>query len=197
MKESLKDLLSMLLICILGITSFIWLLLVNFDVPMAAPCSHYLKFSEENSLLIDEFIIKDGVLIEYQGTSQEVIVPKGIIEIGSYAFSNCDNLIKIRLQEGIVKIDSLAFYKCSHLTNVELPVSLNEIDRQAFYGCDQLNFSSLVLQEHENLAYKDLSFVNDSNTANRILLQCAYWKHCFLTFLQSVMEKFIVLSKAM
>ncbi|MBO5356988.1 MAG: leucine-rich repeat domain-containing protein [Clostridia bacterium] len=99
---------------------------------------------------MSDFIIKDGVLIEYRGADLDVAVPKGVTEIGEYAFSNDkwkpkaeDNfqvapIKSVVLPEGLIKIDYSAFRECTSLEKITFPNSLEIISSGAFWGCASL-----------------------------------------------------------
>jgi hypothetical protein len=70
------------------------------------------------------------------GTSYTV--PSSVSEIGTNAFSGCDNLSAITLQNGLTAIDANAF-QSSGLTSVSFPSSLVSIGNNAFNKCDSLN----------------------------------------------------------
>lgn len=104
---------------------------------------------------MSDFIIKDGVLIEYRGADLDVVVPKGVTEIGEYAFSNDkwkpkakDNfqvapVKSVILPEGVIKIDYSAFRECTSLEKITFPNSLEIISSGAFWGCASLKDISL------------------------------------------------------
>ena len=103
----------------------------------------------------ETFLISGGVLVSYNGSLKEVVIPDGVrviaaeaflgrdeIEtvsfpgslkvIGEAAFSECRNLRKISLQPGIEKIKDRAFSGCDFLQQVVLPETLKEIGLKAF-----------------------------------------------------------------
>ncbi len=110
----------------------------------------------------NNFIIKDGVLVQYAGHDEKVIIPDGVIGIESGAFtaSNCMaiteivipdsvryigeyafaqlGLRKIKLPKGLKRIESKTFFGCYDLEEIEIPESVTEIGREAFFGCRSL-----------------------------------------------------------
>jgi uncharacterized repeat protein (TIGR02543 family) len=76
------------------------------------------------------FIIKDGVLVKYNGTAAVVNIPEGITEIGKQAFFLSPATI-VTIPEGVTKIGDRAFYS-SHLKKINIPNSINEIGKEAF-----------------------------------------------------------------
>ena len=50
----------------------------------------------------NDFNIEDGILKKYKGEDVYVTVPDGVMQIGSYAFSDCDFIQTIILPEGVI-----------------------------------------------------------------------------------------------
>jgi hypothetical protein len=67
-----------------------------------------------------------------------VIIKKGVTDIGSYAFKNCQNLTSVTLPDGMLHIWEGAFYRCSNLKSILIPDSLIHIWTGAFYECNKL-----------------------------------------------------------
>lgn len=74
-----------------------------------------------------DFVIENGVLKKYTGTSADVIIPDGVTEIGDRAFCGCSSLSSIEIAEGITSIGDSAFKDCSSLSNVEIPENTIQI----------------------------------------------------------------------
>lgn len=86
--------------------------------------------------------------------------PDKIINIGSFAFSGCENLQKInilysrkisaeafshckklkkvRLNLGVTEINTRAFYNCYSLTDINLPATLKTVKKEAFKNCHSI-----------------------------------------------------------
>lgn len=109
-----------------------------------------------------DFVIINGILLEYKGRQPEVIIPNNVeiisdssfsdnkyiesvvmpdnvTKIGKYAFRRCNNLKKIRLSENIACIEYDTFLNCISLESIEIPESVKEIRTGAFRGCIRLN----------------------------------------------------------
>ncbi len=126
-----------------------------------APLSQYPpdqeRFSEE-----EDFVIKDGVLVEYKGDAPTVVIPGGVTAIGDSvfkgknlrsvwfprslksigvsAFENCEHLSGLIFYPGLESIGDSAFKNCKgfwHL-GLDLPDSLKSIGNGAFQGCEGL-----------------------------------------------------------
>jgi hypothetical protein len=110
---------------------------------------------------VNDFEIKNGVLVKYHGNDTEVVIPEGVTGIGKYAFCNCNSLTNITIppsvteiggwafndcslltsitiSEGVTRIGGAAFYDCSSLTNITIPEGVTEIGERAFYRCRSL-----------------------------------------------------------
>lgn len=88
----------------------------------------------------EEFKIENGVLLEYMGTRDTVMIPKGIKEIGEKAFYNQREIKTVVIQNGVTKIANDAFCNCKKLTEVVFPDTLTEIGAFAFAYCESLDF---------------------------------------------------------
>ena len=93
-------------------------------------------------MIINNFVIKNGVLKEYTGEGGDVIIPDGVTSI-SRAFAFCETLKSVSLPFGITSIESHAFWNCENLITVTLPDSITLIDDWAFDGC--LNLTKITL----------------------------------------------------
>lgn len=77
-----------------------------------------------------DFIISNGILIKYLGTSNEVVIPEGVTEIADEAFKE-KGLDKVTFPSSLLKIGSCAFYG-NKLTSVDLPPNLKILGCAAF-----------------------------------------------------------------
>jgi hypothetical protein len=73
-----------------------------------------------------------------QSRIETVTLPEGIVMIGEYAFENCVSLRSIVLPESVMEIGRYAFRDCSNLLSVTLPQSLQTVGYDAFDGCIKL-----------------------------------------------------------
>lgn len=97
---------------------------------------------------MEEFEIKDGVLIKYHEIEGKtsVVVPNSVTKIGEFAFKGCSNLIDIILPEGVTEIGFCSFMECINLKNITFPKSLISLDTEAFQNCK--NLTNIVLPEN-------------------------------------------------
>ena len=111
-----------------------------------------------------DFVIKDGVLLNYRCTLlkirtvevpdtvkkiapkafsmcrgvQNIVLPTSVTEIGSEAFKGCSALESINLPGGLVKIGAEAFRNCSSLKEISIPAGIPEIREFTFCNCTSL-----------------------------------------------------------
>ena len=67
--------------------------------------------------------------VTYNGTTYSVTA------IGTYAFSNCNNLATVTIPSSVTSIGSSAFRNCSGLTTVTIPDFVTSIGDYAFHSC--------------------------------------------------------------
>ena len=101
------------------------------------------------------FKIIKGVLEKYNGTEEHVVIPKGVKEIDSDAFSNNSIIKSVTIPEGVTMIDFHAFYNCSNLRSVTIPKSMQIVDEFAFYELPNLS-NITVLTNRRILHYSSL-----------------------------------------
>ena len=105
----------------------------------------FKKIQEEINNIYYKFFEADGV---YQATvtgnneiSGDVVIPETVeidgmkytvTSIGNDAFSNCSNLISVKMGENVSSIGFQAFQNCSSLTSIILPDKLESIGSKAF-----------------------------------------------------------------
>lgn len=77
---------------------------------------------------------------------KEVVIEDGIIEIGSYAFFDCTNLISITIPNSVIIIKNHAFWYCNNLTSVTISKSITSIEDGAFQSCTSL--TSIIISDN-------------------------------------------------
>ena len=74
---------------------------------------------------------------------RKVEIQKGIKNIGSCAFANCQTLQEVVFEgNDLENIGWGAFLNCAHLRNISLPVTLRNIETIAFANCISLPSTS-------------------------------------------------------
>lgn len=87
----------------------------------------------------DEFVIcGDGVLLKYNGTKSDVVIPSGTKKIVAGVFSGCTSLSSISIPDSVTVIGDSAFYGCTSLLSVTIPDSVTFVGSKAWYGCSSL-----------------------------------------------------------
>lgn len=84
----------------------------------------------------EDFLVYDGILEEYIGEGGDIVIPAslGITEIASNAFYQNSDITSVVIPEGVVKLGSAAFGHCENLEQITLPYSLCEMDEHVFSG---------------------------------------------------------------
>lgn len=65
-------------------------------------------------------------------------VPGHISLIGEFAFSDCDWLQEVTMEEGVEIIQQYAFFRCRELRNIKIPKSVTVIQGSILKDCDKL-----------------------------------------------------------
>lgn len=103
-----------------------------------------VSISEQNQsfkVVNDILYTKDGtkLIMAFPGANPgDYVVPKGVKEIGPYAFYNNNGLTSVVLPVGVEAIGACAFHDCRNLKKITLPKGLQEIGDKAFYSCSSL-----------------------------------------------------------
>lgn len=108
-----------------------------------------------------DFVIQDGVLIKYNGTAKDVVIPDGVTEIGDEAFTinthflfggmliyNGLPIASVYIPDSVEKIGANAFNSCTKLIKVRLPSDSVIIGYSAFSRCNSLsdiNFAKISM----------------------------------------------------
>ena len=87
----------------------------------------------------------------------ELVLPKTLTKIGSYAFSGFDQLVELELPDSIVSIGACAFRCCSSLRSVKLPARLKVLSESLFSQCKALEHVRMPedLERIEGYAFLD------------------------------------------
>lgn len=104
-----------------------------------------IKF-EEKDIIEGKLVVPEGITIiaddplsflsnEIKLSITHVSLPKTLIEIGNYAFSNCNSIEEIKFPDSIKKIGDGAFTKTG-IKKLDLPKSLQELGEKAFHQAD-------------------------------------------------------------
>lgn len=77
----------------------------------------------------DEFVIENGVLKEYLGDSDNVVIPNGVVEIADRAFAGEEDIKSVTIPDSVTSIGEYAFYGLLRLKSVTIPIHLENISK--------------------------------------------------------------------
>lgn len=92
----------------------------------------------------NEYVIPDGITqissSAFSGNSNlsSIIIPNSVTSIGKYAFSGCTSLTDIIIPDGVTRIETGTFQFCLNLESITIPKSVETIDLAAFWDCTNL-----------------------------------------------------------
>ncbi|BCN28913.1 leucine-rich repeat domain-containing protein [Anaeromicropila herbilytica] len=86
----------------------------------------------------NEFFMINHMLLKYNGTNKDVVIPEGVTKIMSMAFYNT-KLTTVKMPNTITEVGSMAFASCNNLKSITLSNSLTSIHSAAFKGCVKLS----------------------------------------------------------
>ena len=84
------------------------------------------------------FLVKNGVLLEYNGMGGDVVIPDGVTSIGEWAFESCKDLTSVTIPNSVTNIGEGAFVVCTGLTSLTIPNGVKNIAKEAFTECSGL-----------------------------------------------------------
>ena len=88
------------------------------------------------------YVIVNGMLIDYVGTSTDLVIPSSVTKIYDYVFKGNTNITSLAFATGtnITTLNGEQFSGCTSLSVVTLPSSLTDVDiRKTFAGTAWLN----------------------------------------------------------
>ncbi len=68
-----------------------------------------------------DFVVVNGILIDYQGEAADVVVPDDVIRIGALVFGQDKTIRSFTVPDSVTGIDALVFGECENLESVTLP----------------------------------------------------------------------------
>ena len=86
----------------------------------------------------NDFDIRAGKLIKYNGVDINVIIPSNVVEIGNLAFDDCSSMVSVTIPTSVKIIGDVSFRGCRGLTSVTIPSSVTYIGDGAFSECSRL-----------------------------------------------------------
>ena len=65
-----------------------------------------------------DFVIKNGVLTEYTGSGENVVIPDTVTRIGDTAFFECTSLKSVTIPKSVISIGEGVFFECVKLEKI-------------------------------------------------------------------------------
>lgn len=90
-----------------------------------------IGYDEEKSEKLTDTIRKYGGTYEIADT---------VTEICDSCFSDCSDLVYVKIPEGVKTVGQLAFFKCTSLETLYIPDTVEEIKSDGFSYCETLNY---------------------------------------------------------
>ena len=90
------------------------------------------RYEESNTVKRDLWDVSNGILTNYRGDDEHVIVPLGIHTIGRGAFKDKATVAQVDLDYPVTKIEAGAFVNCPSLDVIDMTDHMYEIDKEAF-----------------------------------------------------------------
>jgi len=76
----------------------------------------------------ENFIVRNGVLFKYTGSSEMIVsVPDGITEIDDAAFLGHGAITSIRVPDSVKRIGQYTFLSCSSLKSIDIGLGVKNI----------------------------------------------------------------------
>lgn len=75
---------------------------------------------------------------DYRGQIENVIIEKGITNIGDYAFYDCQKLASVKVPDGVTVIGEHALCRCFSLIKINIPNTVTQIKPYAFGICKSI-----------------------------------------------------------
>lgn len=105
-------------------------------------------------------VLRDGTLVAYLFSGENLVVPEGAIKLASNLFSNNNDLRHVTLSDGVQEIGDWCFAYCDNLETVYFPESVRYVNTRAFYLCKGLR----KFEGNNAMLLSDRCLVNSSGT---------------------------------
>ncbi len=92
----------------------------------------------EKEVIDNDFVISNGLLLDYIGEGGDIKIPEGVTRIGERVFWDCPDIINIYLPDSVTSIAAEAFSYIYTLESIHLPSGITSIGSYAFSGCRKL-----------------------------------------------------------
>ncbi len=119
------------------------------------------NFKDNELQSYSDFKIVNGVLESYYGLNENVIIPKGVKEIGECAFEDCKTMTSITIPDSVKAIHENAFYR-TNLKKIHIPKSVTYIAKNSFESSDYVEIE--VDSQNKKYSTKDGVLYNKDMT---------------------------------
>ena len=90
------------------------------------------------SVMIPDSVTSIGAHAFYDSGLKKVMIGKGMMSCGDFAFGYCSGLTNVTISAGVTSLGNSMFHNCINLTSVAIPDSVISIGDNAFAGCGNL-----------------------------------------------------------
>ena len=112
------------------------------DASVKTICITNWDKNEDGALSYEEAAAVTTIGTEFRGKGiyafNELQYFTGLTSIPSSAFSDCSELLSIKLPDNIISINDTAFARCQSLREIHIPASIESIGTRVFYYCQSL-----------------------------------------------------------
>ena len=98
----------------------------------------YPSEKEEDFVTDNDFIISQGVLLQYQGSEETVIIPDTVTTIYQGAFMHNAAVKKVIIPSGVKKISNASFFQCPNLQFIVCAGKAESVGNYMVYQCGSL-----------------------------------------------------------
>ncbi len=90
----------------------------------------------------DIFEINNGLLVNYEGNNEEVIIPEGVTKLANGVFWNCKMIKRVTLPDRLLSLGGDTFYNCERLSHIVIPSSVQVMGDNPFANCPELELEN-------------------------------------------------------
>ena len=94
----------------------------------------------------------------------EITIPGTVETVDTYAFSECNDLTKVIIEDGVKEIESFAIFDCKNINYIELPNSLTKLG-YIVSAMDRSDLNNIVIKFNGS-ADEFIKLVDFSNSTN-------------------------------
>ena len=111
----------------------------NYSVNLNQSTPWHSNIKSIKSVVIEKGVMNIGDYAFYDCSSlTSITIPNNVTSIGASTFENCSNLTSITIPKNVTIIGGYAFKKCSNLTSITISTSVTDIYEYAFENCTNL-----------------------------------------------------------